>query len=52
MFVIRDEILSQIAKRRITSETKAGQYMCSECGQIFNTKKEVDRHLRMVHELN
>ena len=25
--------------------------MCPECGQVFNTKKEVDTHIRKVHEL-
>jgi len=42
--------MSQVIKRRSTPETKAGQYMCSECGQIFDTKKEVDSHLNMMHE--
>jgi hypothetical protein len=51
-FLIRDGILRQIIKRKFTPETKAGQYMCRECGQIFNTKKEVDKHIRTVHELN
>jgi uncharacterized C2H2 Zn-finger protein len=47
---MRDELMSQVIKRRSTPETKAGQYMCPECGQIFDTKKEVDRHLNMMHE--
>jgi len=47
---MRDELISQVIKRRSTPETKAGQYMCPECGQIFNTKKEVDSHLNTVHE--
>ena len=42
--------MSQVVKRRSTPETKAGQYMCPECGQIFDTKKEVDSHLNMMHE--
>jgi uncharacterized C2H2 Zn-finger protein len=32
--------------------TKAGQYMCPECGQIFDTKKEVDSHFQMIHNPN
>lgn len=24
--------------------------MCPECGQIFETKKEVDSHIHMMHE--
>jgi len=48
--VMRDELMSQVIKRRSTPETKAGQYMCPECGQIFDTKKEVDSHLNMMHE--
>jgi len=42
--------MSQAIKRRSTPETKAGQYMCQDCGQIFETKKEIDCHLRMMHE--
>jgi uncharacterized C2H2 Zn-finger protein len=43
--------MSQITKRKSTPQTKAGQYMCQECGEIFNTKKEVDRHLYVMHEV-
>ena len=42
--------MSQIVKRRSTSETRAGQYMCPECGQIFDDKKSVDSHIRMTHD--
>jgi len=42
--------MSQICKRRSTPKTKAGQYMCHECGKIFNDKKSVDKHIRMEHE--
>ena len=42
--------MSQVIKRKSTPQTKAGQYMCSECGQIFDTKIEVDGHIRMLHE--
>jgi len=41
--------MSQIIKRKSTPKTKAGQYMCPECGEIFDTKKEVDRHLHIIH---
>ncbi len=41
--------MSQIIKRRSTPETRAGQYMCPECGKIFDTKKEVDNHIRETH---
>jgi hypothetical protein len=44
--------MGQVIKRRSTAETKAGQFMCSECGQIFDTKKEVDSHFYMMHEPN
>jgi hypothetical protein len=40
---------SQLVKRRSTPETKAGQYMCAECGKIFETKIEVDSHRRKKH---
>jgi rubrerythrin len=43
-------LMSQVVKRKSTSETKAGQYMCPECGQIFNDKKSVDSHIHMMHE--
>jgi hypothetical protein len=42
--------MGQVIRRRITPQAKAGQYMFSECGQIFDTKKEVDIHLDMMHE--
>ena len=42
--------MNQVTKRKITPQTKAGQYMCAECGQIFDTKKEVDAHISMTHE--
>ena len=42
--------MSQATKRKSTAETRAGQYMCPECGQVFDTKKEVDSHLHMMHE--
>ena len=48
--VMRDKQLSQVIKRRSTPQTKAGQHMCSECGQIFGSKKEVDSHFSMMHE--
>jgi len=48
--VTRNESMTQVIKRRSTSQTKAGQYMCPECGQIFDSKKEVDSHLNMMHE--
>ncbi|MCL5876484.1 MAG: hypothetical protein M1540_01570 [Candidatus Bathyarchaeota archaeon] len=40
---------SQMVKRRVTPQTRAGQYMCAECGKIFDTKKEVDSHRRKKH---
>ena len=43
--------MSQVIKRKSTSKTRAGQYMCSECGKIFETKKEVDEHIRMKHDI-
>lgn len=42
--------MSQIIKRRSTPETRAGQYMCPDCGKIFDTKKEVDTHKQMIHD--
>lgn len=42
--------MGQVVKRRSTPETRAGQYMCPECGQIFDTKKEVDSHIHLIHE--
>jgi hypothetical protein len=50
-FNVGVENLSQVTKRKSTSKTRAGQYMCPECGQIFETKKEVDRHLYIMHEV-
>jgi len=44
------ELMSQVIKRRSTPETKAGQYMCPECGQIFDSKREVNSHLDIMHE--
>ncbi len=40
--------MSQI--RRITPKTRAGQYMCPECGKIFENKKSVDSHIYSKHE--
>jgi uncharacterized C2H2 Zn-finger protein len=42
--------LKHTVKRKSTPQTKAGQYMCPECGKIFETKKEVDRHSSIRHE--
>ncbi|MGA2386594.1 MAG: hypothetical protein ABSG33_08680 [Candidatus Bathyarchaeia archaeon] len=42
--------MSQVVKRRSTPETKAGQYMCPECGEIFEDKKSVDKHIYLKHE--
>lgn len=42
--------MSQIIKRRSTPTTRVGQYMCAECGKIFNTKNEVDTHIRKRHK--
>ena len=42
--------MNKVVKRKITPQTRAGQYMCAECGEIFETKKEVDSHLQMMHE--
>ncbi len=41
-----------MTKRKITSKTKAGQYMCPECGKIFEDKKSVDTHIYGKHEPN
>jgi uncharacterized C2H2 Zn-finger protein len=43
--------MNQIVKRKSTSQTQAGQYMCPECGAVFNSKKDVDRHLYIMHEI-
>jgi len=42
--------MNQIIKRRSTPETRAGQYMCPDCGKIFDTKKEVDTHKHTMHD--
>jgi uncharacterized C2H2 Zn-finger protein len=42
--------MNQTIKRRSTPETKAGQYMCPECGKIFDGKKEVNNHIQKMHE--
>ena len=42
--------MNQMVKRKSTPQTRAGQYMCAECGQIFETKKEVDVHIQSMHE--
>ena len=42
--------MSQATKRGSNAETKAGQYICPECGQVFDDKKAVDSHLHMMHE--
>ncbi|HUJ85145.1 MAG TPA: hypothetical protein VLV84_06020 [Candidatus Acidoferrales bacterium] len=44
--------MSQMTKRKITPKTKAGQYMCPECGKIFEDKKSVDTHIYGKHEPN
>ena len=31
-------------------KTRAGQYMCAECGKIFDTKKELENHQRDEHD--
>jgi hypothetical protein len=45
----RGKLMSQVIKLKSTPETKAGQYMCRECGEIFNDKKSVDSHQKIVH---
>ncbi|MGE5556612.1 MAG: hypothetical protein ACM3UY_10225 [Methanocella sp.] len=42
--------MSQVVKRRSTPTTRAGQYMCAECGRIFDTKNEVDVHIHKKHK--
>lgn len=42
--------MSQAVKRRSTTTTRAGQYMCAECGKIFDTKNEVDTHIHKWHK--
>ncbi|MGD6852088.1 MAG: C2H2-type zinc finger protein [Candidatus Bathyarchaeia archaeon] len=42
--------MSQIVKRRSTPQTRAGQYMCPQCGKVFDTKVEVDSHIRKSHK--
>ena len=42
--------MSQASKRRkSTPQTRAGQYMCPQCGKVFETKKEVDQHINKKH---
>jgi len=48
--VTRVELMSRVSKRKSTPKTKAGQYMCPECGQVFDDKKSVDSHVHMTHE--
>ncbi|MGA2681246.1 MAG: hypothetical protein ABSF44_05530 [Candidatus Bathyarchaeia archaeon] len=36
--------------RKITTKTRAGQYMCPECGKVFGDKKSVDSHIFRNHE--
>ena len=50
LLLVKGYTMSQVIKRRSTPDTKAGQYMCQECGQIFETKKEVKSHFRMIHD--
>lgn len=42
--------IAAINRRKSTPLTHAGQYMCPECGKVFETKKEVDAHIRMKHK--
>ena len=44
------EKMSQIIKRKITPSTRVGQYMCAECGKIFDAKKELENHQRTEHD--
>jgi hypothetical protein len=44
------EKMSQIIKRKSTPSTRAGQYMCAECGKIFDNKKELEAHQRNKHD--
>ncbi|MGE5187809.1 MAG: hypothetical protein ACM3JE_02155 [Betaproteobacteria bacterium] len=39
-----------IKQRRSNPETQAGQYMCPECGKVFDTKIEVDNHIYKKHK--
>lgn len=41
---------NSVIKRRSTPETKAGQYMCPECGKIFDTGMEVSNHIKKFHK--
>jgi hypothetical protein len=50
-FLLQVDDMTQVVKRKSTPQTKAGQYMCPECGEVFNTKKHVDRHLYIMHEV-
>jgi len=36
-----------MVKRKSTPQTRAGQYMCKDCGKVFETKKEVEKHMRL-----
>ena len=38
-----------LKRRRSTPQTRAGQYMCPECGKVFEAKKEVDEHINKKH---
>jgi uncharacterized C2H2 Zn-finger protein len=51
-FILNVEVekMSQIIKRKSTPSTRAGQYMCAECGKIFDNKKELDAHQRNKHD--
>lgn len=42
--------MGQVVKRRSLPVTRAGQYMCAECGNIFDTKKELDIHIHKTHK--
>ncbi|MCW4000016.1 MAG: hypothetical protein NWE93_07240 [Candidatus Bathyarchaeota archaeon] len=44
--------MNQPIRRRCTPQTHAGQYMCVECGEIFDTKKEVENHRHQKHNPN
>jgi len=52
LLILNEEVekLSQIIKRKSTPSTRAGQYMCAECGKIFDTKKELENHQRNKHD--
>jgi hypothetical protein len=42
--------IAAIRRRKSTPQTRAGQYMCPECGKVSDTKKEVDAHIRSKHQ--